>query len=247
MANEVIEAVLAELEAVNIKGRVEVGGKHHYVEWSPPRGPTERTVCASTPGDVRAVLNQRAFIRRRLRELGLIGAQEPEPAPEGSAAVTLRGGHVSCTSLDIAKDFDKQHKDVLRVIDRVRADIGAEFDQRNFAPISYIDGSGRAYRAFRLTRDGFVMVAMGFTGAQAASWKARYIEAFNAMEAELAALSARQRIEADPSVAAMRGDLEALTDIVLSLPAPQRPARRGPWVNPAHVYRRRRVERRARA
>lgn len=247
MANEVIETVLAELAAVGIKGRVEIGGKHHYVEWCPPGGAVEKTVCASTPGDVRAVLNQRAFIRRRLRELGLIGAQEPEPASEGSAAVTLRGGHASCTSLDIAKDFDKQHKDVLRVIDRVRTDIGEEFDRRNFAPISYLDEKGRSYRAFSLSRDGFVMVAMGFTGALAASWKARYIEAFNAMEAELAALSARQRIEADPTVSALRGDLEALTDIVLSLPAPQRPARRGPWVNPAHVYRQRRVERRARA
>lgn len=245
MANEVVEAVLAELEAVGIKGRVEIGGKHHCVVWSPPVGADERTICASTPGDVRAVLNQRAYIRRKLREYGLLGPREAdEPAIGGSASIALRDGKASCTSLDIAKDFDKQHKDVLRAIDRVRSDIGEEFDRRNFAPISYLDEKGRNYRAFSLTRDGFVMVCMGFTGPAAAAWKARYIEAFNAMEAELVRLSTPANY--DPRVAQIKGDLDALTDLVLSLPAP-RLIKRGPWINPVHVYRQRRAERRARA
>lgn len=245
MANEVIEAVLVELETVGIKGRVEVGGKHHYVLWAAPDGTQEKTVCASTPGDVRAVLNQRAYIRRKLREYGLLGSQETdEPAIGGSASIVLRDGKASCTSLDIAKDFDKQHKDVLRAIDRVSSDIGPEFDQRNFAPISYLDEKGRSYRAFSLTRDGFVMVCMGFTVPAAAAWKARYIEAFNAMEAELVRLSTPAND--DPRVSQIKGDLDALTDLVLSLPAP-RQVKRGLWVNPAHVFRQRRAERRARA
>ncbi|MBD3844252.1 Rha family transcriptional regulator [Bosea sp. SSUT16] len=245
MANEVIEAVLSELESVGIKGRVEVGGKHHCVLWSAPNGPQEKTVCASTPGDVRAVLNQRAYIRRKLREYGLLGASEPEePVISGSASVALREGVARCTSLDIAKDFDKEHKNVLRAIDQVRRDIGPEFDRLNFEPISYIDEKGRSYRAFSLTRDGFVMVCMGFTGPAAAAWKARYIEAFNAMEAELARLSVPAN--EDVRVAQIKGDLDALTDLVLSLPAP-RQIKRGPWVNPVHVFRQRRAERRARA
>jgi len=36
---------------------------------------------------------------------------------------------------------------------------------------------------FDLTRDGFSMLVMGFTGAEAMQWKVRYIAAFNALEA----------------------------------------------------------------
>lgn len=238
-----IDIVLAELEAVGIKGRVETGRKHPSVYWTPPGGSEERTICAGSSSDVRAGMNQRAFIRRRLRELGLLGADAGEPSSTEAASVVLRDGAASVTSLIIARDFAKAHKDVLRAIDRVRTDIGPEFDQRNFAPISYLDEKGRTYRAYSMSRDGFVMVCMGFTGPAAANWKARYIDAFNAMEAELARL-ARPANE-DPRIAQMRGDLDALTDLVLSLPAPARPSR-GPWVNPIHIYRQQRAERRER-
>lgn len=244
MTNDVVKAVLAELEAAGIRGRVEIGGKHPYVLWVTPAGEVQRTICPGSPSDMRSALNQRAFVRRTLRDLGLLAADEP--AVTQQAPVVLRDGGAKCTSLDIGRDFGKAHKDVLRVIDRVRSDIGGEFDRRNFAPISYVDEKGRSYRAYNLTRDGFVMVAMGFTGADAAQWKQRYIEAFNAMEAELASIAARQRMPDNAHLSAMRGDLDALTDIVLSLPAP-RAAKRGPWVNPAHIYRQRRAERRARA
>ncbi len=36
-----------------------------------------------------------------------------------------------------------------------------------------------------MTRDGFTLLAMGFTGAKALQWKLRYIEAFNRMETEI--------------------------------------------------------------
>lgn len=41
----------------------------------------------------------------------------------------------------------------------------------------------RKDRAYLLTRDGFSLLVMGFTGAAAVRWKIRYIEAFNALEA----------------------------------------------------------------
>ena len=46
---------------------------------------------------------------------------------------------------------------------------------------------GRSYRAFDMTRDGFTLLVMGFTGEKALQLKLRYIEQFNAMEAELKA------------------------------------------------------------
>lgn len=60
-----------------------------------------------------------------------------------------------------------------------------EFNQRNFAPVEYKDAKGEMRPAYRITRDGFAFLAMGFTGKKAAAWKEKFLEAFNAMEAEL--------------------------------------------------------------
>ena len=44
---------------------------------------------------------------------------------------------------------------------------------------------GRAIRSFEMTRDGFTLLAMGFTGDEALEWKIKYLEAFNTMETKL--------------------------------------------------------------
>ncbi len=46
-------------------------------------------------------------------------------------------------------------------------------------------GATRQDRAYRITRDGFVFLAMGFTGTKAAQFKEAYINAFNQMEKQL--------------------------------------------------------------
>ena len=38
---------------------------------------------------------------------------------------------------------------------------------------------------YLMNRDGFTLLAMGFTGKEALTWKMKYINAFNAMEQEL--------------------------------------------------------------
>ncbi len=43
----------------------------------------------------------------------------------------------------------------------------------------------QTYPAFLMTRDGFTLLAMGFTGKKALEWKIRYIQAFNEMERKL--------------------------------------------------------------
>jgi phage regulator Rha-like protein len=49
----------------------------------------------------------------------------------------------------------------------------------------YRDSSGKLNRQYLLTRDGFTLLVMGFTGQKALQWKLKYIEAFNAMEKTL--------------------------------------------------------------
>ena len=66
------------------------------------------------------------------------------------------------------------------------ADIDApDFTERNFALSEYADTSGRKLPCYDLTRDGFSLLVMGFTGEKALQWKIRYIQAFNAMEQAL--------------------------------------------------------------
>lgn len=88
-------------------------------------------------------------------------------------------------SLKIAEAFEKQHKDVLRVIDRIISQVSDSFGQRNFAPSSYINEQSKEQRMFELTKDGFIMVVMSFTGEKAMQIKEAYINAFNLMHAKL--------------------------------------------------------------
>lgn len=91
----------------------------------------------------------------------------------------------------VAHHFGKSHKNVLRDIAKLRGNCPESFYGLNFEPIE-IDtllphsGGIRKDRAYLLTRDGFSLLVMGFTGAAAVRWKIRYIEAFNTLEAAVA-------------------------------------------------------------
>lgn len=95
-------------------------------------------------------------------------------------AVELKDGKAVTTSLKIAEVFGKQHKDVLRAIEKLECP--DEFARRNFAPGSYKDANNQDRPMYIVTRDGFTLLAMGFTGKAAMQFKVAYIEAFNAME-----------------------------------------------------------------
>lgn len=107
--------------------------------------------------------------------------------------VEIDDGKMFSTSLTVAQAFEKEHKDVLKAISNLEC--SPEFNERNFAPVEYKDAKGEMRPAYRLTRDGFAFLAMGFTGKKAAVWKEKFLEAFNAMEA---ALLARQPEEPRP-------------------------------------------------
>ena len=94
-------------------------------------------------------------------------------------------GHVTTTSQQIAEHFGKRHADVIRAIRKL--DVPAEFNQRNFALVETTDAKGEKRPAYRITRDGFTLLAMGFTGKEAMQWKVAYLTAFNKMEAGLLA------------------------------------------------------------
>lgn len=92
-------------------------------------------------------------------------------------------GKVTVTSKELAEKFGKSHFNVLRDIERLEC--SNEFRSLNFEASSYISKQNKKLECYDITRDGFVFLAMGFTGKEAAQWKEKYINAFNEMEKEL--------------------------------------------------------------
>lgn len=97
--------------------------------------------------------------------------------------VIMQNQQAVTTSLNVAKHFEKRHDHVIRDIDSLKKDVpnfGEIFSETNI-PDSY----GRNRRAYYMNRDGFTLVAMGFTGKKALKFKLKYINAFNRMEATI--------------------------------------------------------------
>lgn len=88
-------------------------------------------------------------------------------------------------SLFVAEVFKKQHKHVLRDIDKItepNSGLSEEFVTSNFKADVYKDATGRRLRCYKMTRDGFTMLVMGYTGQKAMKYKEDYIRRFNKME-----------------------------------------------------------------
>ena len=92
-------------------------------------------------------------------------------------------GELVVTSRQVAEDFEKRHSDVLDKISGLIREIElTENSARYFINSFYVDAKGEKRKEFLLTRDGFSLLVMGFTGSKALQWKLKYIEAFNKME-----------------------------------------------------------------
>lgn len=95
-------------------------------------------------------------------------------------AVSVENGIPATTSIKVAEIFGKDHAKVLRDIRELKC--SKEFAEANFGLGSYFDSNQQERPMYAITRDGFSMLAFGFTGEKAMRFKEAYIEAFNAME-----------------------------------------------------------------
>ena len=105
-------------------------------------------------------------------------------------------GQVLASSREVAEKFGKQHNSVLKTIygeNRKGKHINGLADEilasgnpltKYFIESEY-ENRGKKYKECLMTRDGFSLVVMGFTGNNAIEWKLKYIDAFNKMEEEL--------------------------------------------------------------
>lgn len=106
-----------------------------------------------------------------------------------SPALTIVDGKPTTLSIDVARHFGKRHDNVVRDIENLRAQLDADhllnFEETEQSRPSPLNSAPISARAYRLTRDGFTLLAMGFTGKKALAFKLAYIDAFNRMESEL--------------------------------------------------------------
>jgi anti-repressor protein len=105
------------------------------------------------------------------------------------------------SSLEVAKTFGKQHKHVLESIDNLVAENSTA--KSMFAEGTY-ENRGKKYRMIYMNRDGFTLLAMGFTGNKAIEFKLKYINAFNQMEQSLKELNQDSYMIKDPILRATK-------------------------------------------
>lgn len=93
-----------------------------------------------------------------------------------------QAGILTVSSREIAKNFDKDHTKVIRAIEDLLGGIAKNGDTL-FIPTEYQHEQNKQwYKEYQISRDGFSLLVMGFTGQKALEWKLKYIEAFNMME-----------------------------------------------------------------
>ncbi|MQS96365.1 Rha family transcriptional regulator [Companilactobacillus halodurans] len=99
--------------------------------------------------------------------------------------VIMKDQQAVTSSLQVAKTFNKNHRDVLRAVDDLKEGVA-----QNWADLFYEDTythpqNKQQYRIIYMNSDGFTLLAMGFTGKKAIKFKLKYIEAFNKMESHI--------------------------------------------------------------
>ena len=115
--------------------------------------------------------------------------------------VVIENNQALTDSRTVAEKFGKRHDHVVRDIKTIINQMAEECDVpkigavKMFALSSYEDKKGESRPMYLMNRDGFSLLAMGFTGKKALQFKLKFIDAFNRMEQ---ALKARPQLDRDP-------------------------------------------------
>lgn len=103
-------------------------------------------------------------------------------------AITTHHGEPATTSLAVAKYFRKNHQHILRDISHLaepESGLSKEFSVSNFGRAEYLDAQKKPRPMYYVTKNGFTLLVMGFTGKEAMRFKEAYIAAFDQMAATL--------------------------------------------------------------
>ena len=153
-----------------------------------------------------------------------------EESADVSSLVELRNDQVVVSSRQVAKNFEKLHKDVLENIRNISASISTAEFSALFFKTEYKATNGKKNPEYLMNRDGFSLIVMGFTGKKALDWKLRYIDAFNQMEErlrcrplpqmsmmEMIAEIAKQEVENEKRLVALEEHAENMNKVTAGL------------------------------
>lgn len=98
--------------------------------------------------------------------------------------VSVQDNQAVADSRVVAERFEKQHKNVIQTIEKLKAENPA---LRNlFYETEYkVPGNNKSYKMYLMNKKGFALIVMGFTGSKAMEWKIKFFDAFEAMEKAL--------------------------------------------------------------
>lgn len=95
------------------------------------------------------------------------------------------GEELTTDSRKVAAVFGRRHDNIVRDIRALRNQLPSNrllnFEETVFSRSNPSGGCQIDSTSFRITRDGFTLLVMGFTGRRALAFKLAYIDAFNAM------------------------------------------------------------------
>lgn len=109
--------------------------------------------------------------------------------------IETRNNQAVTTSLQVAETFGKQHKNVMQSIENLVAENSAA---KSYFALGGYKNRGKQYKMYYMTKDGFTLLAMGFTGKKAMQFKMEYINAFNRMENEIKQQAEHARLPQSP-------------------------------------------------
>ncbi|AKP66114.1 phage antirepressor KilAC domain-containing protein [Companilactobacillus ginsenosidimutans] len=98
--------------------------------------------------------------------------------------VIMKDQQAVTSSLQVAETFNKEHKNIIRDIEHLLESDSSVLSSQIFLKSTH-ENRGKQYPMYYMNRDGFTLLAMGFTGKKALRFKMQYIEAFNKMEEQI--------------------------------------------------------------
>ena len=127
--------------------------------------------------------------------------------------LTERDGKAVVSSRDIARVFEKEHRRVLQDI-RTIAENDPVWGLHNFVQSSYTNEQNKSQPEYLITRDGFTLLVMGYTGERAMRFKKAYIAAFNEMESRFAPRNYKEALLALVAAEEKKEALEAQNKVL---------------------------------
>src|SRR5690625_85385 len=97
--------------------------------------------------------------------------------------VIMKNERAVTSTTNVAKNFKREHHNVMKSVEALKKDV-VNFNEM-FFETTEPDSYNRERKVYLMNRDGFTLLAMGFTGKRAMEFKLKYIEAFNDMEKRL--------------------------------------------------------------